>query len=634
MENKDEEKTKIEYDFDDPATFVEEKFSLKKWFLGLKKIYKIISIAIAAFVIVDIIFCISWLNIRNISSIKLQSLTDFESKKLIALNTAGRTGLIKGSDFANFKFTSEQKKLFNIVYEKNGAVALTVRLCLQPTKNQKEQLSEADNFQFGFITSEDFNQKGKFIETVYPMSKKLVVQGNILNVPDVLDVSFAIKKNDIVNGIIPEGFFIYSSVKCKILAACVVPAQIGFDLTSEVPFFGYAYNGGRVNSTSKSFDFTAGSMIFPTSNSFSQIMPEFTVKLSKDEKWHSKSENSVYSSFSFGGEKIRIKVVKTGSEIVIPAASVKNPFSRIDVLENHGAIESLIMKPVLNESTTEVLNPIRTDPGLILNYKNSFWRTKDYEIFEWDRFSKIIFFDTKDYKIQDNFFLRMAYFVEKEGYKGKLLTDEQLEGKHGYNAHDYSAASMANFFNKAADIGFILNKEEKLLKKILLKNGLFELESDGIHVKANDGGIVSISQESPDYLRTTLLAHEGWHTIFFRDEEFRNFVSAVYYTMDPTSLEFLIEYFKSQPQLGYDVNDDYLMHNEFMAYIMQQRLSEVSKYFVHLANRGSVIKYTPNLAAYVRQNLGAGFEDAAIILNDYVFDTYGIVCGNIALVSR
>ena len=76
------------------------------------------------------------------------------------------------------------------------------------------------------------------------------------------------------------------------------------------------------------------------------------------------------------------------------------------------------------------------------------------------------------------------------------------------------------------------------------------------------------------------------------------------------------------------------MHNEFMAYIMQQKLSEVAKYFVHLANRGSVIDYTPQLAAYIRKTEGRGFEDAATALNDFVYDKYGIVCGNIALVNR
>ena len=203
---------------------------------------------------------------------------------------------------------------------------------------------------------------------------------------------------------------------------------------------------------------------------------------------------------------------------------------------------------------------------------------------------------------------------------------------HGYNAHDYSAESMAKFFNAAVDLHFRLNTEEELLKKILIVNGFFEVEGD--YVRANEGGLVSISRETPDWSRKNLLAHEGWHTIFFRDEEFRNFVAAVYGTIDYDSRQFLIDYFRSQPSLGYDTGDEYLMHNEFMAYIMQQPISEVSKYFVHLASRGTVMAATPYLCAYIRQNEARAFEDAAGMMNDFVFDRYGIVCGNISIVSR
>ena len=64
-------------------------------------------------------------------------------------------------------------------------------------------------------------------------------------------------------------------------------------------------------------------------------------------------------------------------------------------------------------------------------------------------------------------------------------------------------------------------------------------------VKAGEGGIVSISRESDGPLRAKLLAHEAWHTLFFRDEDFRNFVAAVYYTFDEKSRQFLLDFFES-----------------------------------------------------------------------------------------
>ena len=591
--------------------------------------------AIAVFIIVDLAAVILICATKSRSAVHLECYGKNEMSSLIALDSSAQSGVIKSSSYADFKFTKAQKEMFSEIFQDKSTVALTVRLQLKPTKKQLELLEAAPSlaFKYGFLTKEDFTAKGKFIKQLYPDNRRILIQGNLKQAPDVFDVSFAIQKNDDISKVVPEGFFVYSDIKCKVVAACVVPAEIGFDLTSDIPFYGFACNGGVVDFTNSVFDFSGASMLFPVQNSAKTTMPEFIVGLKPDEDMKTTIEKSVRAEINIGGEKIFINNVTSAREVVIPSAAMKAPFSRIELMSNKECVSSVILRAT-HIAEKEVVSAVRTDPGLILKYKPSYWRTLDYEVFKWDRYPEILFFDTRNYAVQDNFFRRLAYFVEKQGYKGRLVSNEELEGKHGYNAHDYSAESMARFFNKAAETGFVLNKEELLLKKILIKNGLLELEADGLMVKANKGGIASISQESDDYLRATLLAHEGWHTIFFRDEEFRNFVSAVYYTMDPTSLDFLIDYFKSQPTLGYDVNDDYLMHNEFMAYIMQQRLSEVANYFVHLANRGSVMKYTPELAAYIKQTEGKGFEDAAIALNDYVFDKYGIVCGNIALISK
>ena len=457
-----------------------------------------------------------------------------------------------------------------------------------PTKKQKALLdSDAEAiFRYGFLGNEDFTIEGKYIKKKYPDTRRIQIQGDEKNAPEIFDLSFAVQKNDNIEKYIPEGFYIYSTVRCRIIAACVVPAEIGFDVTKEIPFYGFACNGGVVSFDNVSFDFSGSSMVFPVQSNSKQTMPEYRIVLSENEELKTTREHSVKVQMNVGGEKLYINNVTAAREIIIPAAALNTPFSRTELIENANCVESLIMRGTKAAASEngEILEPIRTDPGLILNYKTSQWRTLDYEVYEWDRFPQILFFDTRNYEVQDKLFRRLAFFVEKQGYKGRLLTNEELGDMHGYNAHDYSAASMANFFNKAAEQGFQLNEEELLLKRILIHNKLFE--EDGIYVKANEGGLVSISRETPGWSRTNLLAHEGWHTIYFRDAEFRNFVSAVYYTFDPTSLEFLIDYFKSQPSLGYDINDEYLMHNEFMAYIMQQKLSEVAKYFVHLQSHG------------------------------------------------
>ena len=614
----------------------------------LTKTQKLLSLAITLFLLLDIVAGIILLANKNKSAVRLVN-SNGQMSRLYALDSAAAKGSIKADGYANFKFTKEQKKIFYRTYNENGNAALTVRLQILPTKKQKEILASDEEalFRYGFLGNEDFTIEGKFLKKKYPDTRRIQIQGDEKSAPEIFDLSFALQKNDNIEKHLPEGFFIYSTVRCKILAACLVPAEIGFDLSKEIPFYGFACNGGFVNFEAKSFDFSGSSMVFPVQSNLKQSMPEYRILLSENEEYKTTREHSVRVQMNVGGEKLYVNNVKAAREVIIPTAALNTPFSRTEFAENSECVDSLIMRGTkaaasaidgeisldgLSSLGYEVLEPIRTDPGLILNYKTSQWRTADYEIYEWDRFPQILFFDTRNYEVQDRLFRCLAFFVEKQGYKGRLLTNEELGDMHGYNAHDYSAQSMANFFNKAAEINFQLNEEELLLKRILIYNGL--LEDDGFYVKANEGGLVSISRETPGWSRTNLLAHEGWHTIFFRDAEFRNFVSAVYYTFDPDSRAFLIDYFKSQPSLGYDVNDEYLMHNEFMAYIMQQRLSEVANYFVHLANRGTVINYTPKLAAYVRKTEGQGFEDAAYALNDFVYDKYGIVCGNIALVNR
>lgn len=595
-----------------------------------KKTIILCSSLLAVILIILIFFAVN----RHKSAVHLECIETQGSSSLIAINKYAQKGIIKDGQTAFFKFSPHQLQLLSSVYEKYSTVSITIRINLIPKKN-KEYLNSY--LKFGFLTEKDFsNSSKKEFQNISDTSHPLI-QANLSSAPQVFDISLAAQKpKDSKNfhNNLPRGFFVSSDYDCKIVAACAVPSEIGFDIDYEVPFYGFAGNGGYLDFSQNIIDFSGASLVFPVENTSISSMPEFAITLSKNNENKSTLDNKVFINFTLGGEKFSLNNVQTDSQIIIPSSALKSPFSRAEITQNSQQITSFILRATYNQPDSEgqVLIPVKTDPGLILNYNKTAWRTLDYEVFEWDRFDRILFFDTRNYDVQDNFFRRMAYFVEKEGYKGTLLTNEQLQRKHGYNAHDYSAVSMASFFNKALQENFPLNKEEELLKKILIENDLMEF--DGNAFIPHEGGIVSISQESAPYLRATLLAHEGWHTLFFKDEEFRNFTSAVYYTMDQTSVQFLKDYFKSQPGLGYDQNDDYLMHNEFMAYLMQQRISEVAKYFVHLANRGSVIKYTPELAAYVRKTEGKTFEDAALALNDFVFDKYQIVGGNIALISK
>ncbi|MCQ2591937.1 MAG: hypothetical protein MJ188_04065 [Treponema sp.] len=633
--------------------FTKLYFKIKNW----NKTYKIITLVVLAVVLADS-FLINFVLVnQKKAKIKFSAFGVEEKSSLVALDSGAHKGKIKSngkqSPFASFGFTSSQKKQIAQFFEDNKTAAVAVRVEITPNNSQFAAIGNGMplSFKMGFLSEDNFSEKSggkkKFVPfKMYDFDKAVVsADYNKIfrdNLPEnktlKFDLSIAIPKKAFESSL-PEGFFIYSDFDLKITSFCIVPVQIGFDKSGVYPFFGFGANGGIIDSSNSSVDFSAASAVFSVQNSPENLLPEIVITLSKDESQKASLEKSVSAKLNAGGEQIFIKNSKKASELIIPAASIKNPYILIDIAENKECIQGMILRTqtsvhkTLFENTTEaVYNPIRTDPGMIVKYPKNKWRVKEYELFEWDRYPGILFFDTENYDVQGKFFSRLAYFVEKEGFKGTILTNAQLNGKHGYNAHDYSAESLASFFNAVDKSGVEINKEEEFLRKILLQNEIiFESENGYIGGK---GGLVSISQESELYLRNQLLVHEGYHTLFFTDEEFRNFVAAVYYTMDEKTNSFLIDYFKSQSSLGYDTNDDYLMHNEFMAYVLQNALRNVSSYFVTRAKWASVKKYTPELAAYIVESNGQGFEDAAIMLNDFIFDKYGLISGSVSLVNR
>ncbi|MDR0389378.1 MAG: hypothetical protein LBH73_04865 [Spirochaetaceae bacterium] len=221
------------------------------------------------------------------------------------------------------------------------------------------------------------------------------------------------------------------------------------------------------------------------------------------------------------------------------------------------------------------LEAVVIDPGLILNYPRENWRNRDYEIFQWDRFPEILIFDTADYAVQDRLFKRLAFFVEKIGFRGRLAPDSEIAELHGWNAHDYRSEDLARFFDLARKNRFPLNQDEKDLENLLLARNILRENAAG-DVLPGTGAIISISRESANYLRATFLAHESFHGLFFINEEFRDFSRQRWAGLDPAGKRFIVSYFEYS---GYDSADQYLMINEFMAYCLQQSVSQAGEYF-------------------------------------------------------
>ncbi|MCK9169837.1 MAG: hypothetical protein M0P01_05430 [Treponema sp.] len=605
--------------------------SVKKFWQTLTKKQKIILSILCTLLVLDVVFFFQKYFFSS-SPVVLTFPSEMHaaSGHLRALNINARTAASK-SGYAYYKFTQLQQNKLHSYFEKNGDAAVVVSIHVKQGKKYKTFAAGGEiPLMYGFLFKNDFEKNGSMKKEIV---QRPLVSTDLRDMTD-FELSLSLQKNIPGNtNTVPAGFFVYAPVPASVTGAAVRNAALGWDKSGTVPFYGFAPNGGQVHAQSDAVDFSGASLVFAAQNTSSSVLPRIILSFGKSGDYGT-VDNPSTMLLNAGGEQYTLYRTKSVDDLEIHTSALKNPFSRMEIENAKNSVTSFVMmhdeSALVTDSGKSVLVPFKTDPGFILNWPQENWRTSDYELFEWNRFPGVLFFDTRDYDVQNDFFRRLAYYAEKTGYRGTLLSDAELKGKHGYNAHDYSAETLAAFFTKAASENFQLNEKEYLLRDILIANKIIE-KNNNLY-KTGRGAVISVSQNSAKWLRGRFIAHEGWHGIFFTDGKFRNAVTAVYYTMDQKSLEFLTNFWHTQADLDYDMNDTYLVHNEFMAYLMQQPFSGVADYFVHLANRASVVKKIPELAAYVRNNRGIQFEDAARVLNEYAFDNWGLSCGRVSLV--
>ena len=281
--------------------------------------------------------------------------------------------------------------------------------------------------------------------------------------------------------------------------------------------------------------------------------------------------------------------------------------------------------------------PIPADPGLILSWPREAWRDSRLEIFSMENYPSILIFDMGDYDIQEKFLKRIAFYTEKAGYRGKLATHEQIADLYAWNAHDYNAESLADFFYKIRLANMALSDEERELEIILFRNGIIKRGADG-SIIPGEGAVLSISRESPAYLRETFMVHEVFHGLFFIDEAFRNFSYKRWDSLEEPCLHFfraILKYRITPPgkplSPGYDTTDTYLMINEYMSYLLQQNLSQTESYFKQLFSN-TLLNLSPWDRSSVSQVVDIYKKDAAAF-SDYVSRRWGYEAGRVKSVT-
>lgn len=575
------------------------------------------------------------------TGLSVEGVGGVDSMEMEALNKNGRQGTItnpKESAYIYLGLNELQLPLLTQLQNQWGG--LSCWLTVESLGSENLPQGGLGQLAFGLLYQSDFTESGK-------LNKDLAERALARCVFPITTEKNATVDTFTLSMVIPfhkiqdlRGILLHSDTPVTITTTGLAPIQVGFKGKSAYYF---SSSGGLWDRTKSllGFDFSLAKEDFEATiasgknPSQKNWFPVLGFSLEPSPVMPEKTSQQASVRFEIGGEAIRLRRSPKQTKASFPCAGLEQPFGNLTLTENQEMVRDIILNlvnlPVHKDGS--VVEPLVTDPGMIPLWPQSAWRHPDYELFEWEEFPGLLFFDTADYGIQDDFFKRLAFYTEKTGYVGTLVSDADLVGQHGFNAHDYRSETLAAFFTLAESTNFPLNKKEEILKDILLHKGIIKKAATGY--EPGYGAVISLSQESAMYLRYTFVAHEGFHGIFFVDEDFRNYVASVYDTADPQSVHFLRRYFQIQASLGYNLNDTYLMHNEFMAYVMQQPVNRTGAYFAeNLAKRGSMLRAEPKLCAYIQESKGQGFSQASELLSRYVFSRWGIESGRVSLVSR
>lgn len=575
-----------------------------------------------------LIFC---LGAAGNSSANFYASLEMNGEHFIPLNKNAQSAEVSSSSkpYMFYKFTARQKDFIAEYKRQNGGAALQVLIEAASAKKK----SDDGRFEFGFLYEDDFLSE---TELCPELKARNSVKGKFESlVENKIRLLFCIGKD----GALPSGFYLYGDQAFSLGEVKLSEAKIGWSKFSggqeKVPLFAFGPDGGFVDSSFLAVDFSSAGKVFANANSLGTLLPKVELQFAPIENVGS-PDNPVTFHLRAGKEILKVIRAKKLPLMVIQCSSLQEPFSSYEFIRGADMLISVFMsanEQALSPQNGLALKGLPTDLGLVCDWPMENWRQGEYELYEWAEFPGIIFFDFANSKIQDQFFTRLAYFVEKEGYKGSFVDDEFILNNHGYNAHDYGAGSLAKFFSQAERQKVKLNDCERLLKKVLLANSIILQRDDGSFAEGS-GAVVSMSRSSTPELRKKFLAHECWHGIYFTNAPFRNLVAGLHKKFNPKAREFLEVYWANNPNLHYDRSDDFLMKNEFMAYMLQQNPVEARKYFMAWAKDSFMPRIAPKLCDYVVGNDAEDFVSMSSLLDSWTFENWGLGAGRVSLILR
>ena len=291
-------------------------------------------------------------------------------------------------------------------------------------------------------------------------------------------------------------------------------------------------------------------------------------------------------------------------------------------------VDSLEMKEIALDGHAP-MTPLPADFKQILENDPAQWRYSDWEVYSWESFPEILIIDFQNFNIQSHMLKRLSFFVEKKGYTGKIHSFLRLSGKADWNAHNYKAKDLAAFFTEADHSGALLTAAETYLRELLLANNIMEKNEAG-YTGGEDKGIVSVSQESLPHVRSMLLTHEGYHGLFYAAPGLKELVYDLWDKLAPEAQEMWVEYLRTADAWNYDYENGYLLRNELLGYMMQQK--DFGEYFDNMMFP-RLLKRSPGNAEHFQETHDAArkaFMDTALKIAIFLQNNYNLSPGNLS----
>ena len=581
------------------------------------------------------------------------------SVPLKALNKNALAGMIddpEKSDTMHFAFEQSPEMLgltgsglyaLELEFE---PLELTGKSSISESINTHAIQTDAAEFAVGLLYAHDFSTSGKLKESVkpqYPVTAQILPSETF-----TVSIGFAgiaAPQENI------RGFTVSSQAPLKLNRAAIVPVRYGWLKKGNTGlWYGTTADGGSIPSELYAAsgiplrtEFPKPSAVIHAENTVKDERDSIVIHFDTDMPFDlTPAQKQPRLSFQCSGKRISVYRAPNVSRLTLDGCLFPDPFlpleqtdtniapdvsgrANTDEAESTADAATMVCGITTGYYTLPPLSPITADPGIILHWPQTQWRQSSYELFAWEQFPSVLIFDFADYSVQDAYFKRLSFFAEKKGFTGKLLFDEDIASLHGFNANDYRAEILAAFFQKAEAEHFPLSKSELHLRKILFHNGIIVRTETGI--EAGNGAIVSISRQSSSDLRYRFITHECLHGIYFTEESFRDIVSTVFRQTDPRAVLFLRRYFEIYPTLQYNTDDDYLLQNEFMAYLLQQGRNSLQQYYTRISWFRTIYRAEPALCKYIRNTNAKAFMQAAAQMSSFLYTTWGIKGGRIHL---